>query len=139
MAQQVRDVMTKNPTMLDARTPLIDAARAMREGDYGDVLVSSDGELCGIVTDRDIVVRGLAEISDISSAELGDVCSRELTTVSPTTDVTEAARTMRERAVRRLPVVENGQPVGIVSIGDLAVERDPDSALADISAAPPNE
>lgn len=138
MAQRIREVMTAEPTVLDARSSLTDAARAMRDGDYGDVLVSKDGELCGIVTDRDIVVRGVAEITDISSAKLGDVCTTGLTTLAPDDSVDEAVRLMRERSLRRLPIVENGKPVGIVSLGDLAVERDPDSALADISAAPPN-
>jgi CBS domain-containing protein len=137
MAQMIREVMTKDPTVLDARTPIVEAARAMRDGDHGDVLVSKDGELCGIVTDRDIVVRGVAEITDLSSAKLGDVCTQELATIAPTDKVDDAVRIMRERSLRRLPVVENGQPIGIVSLGDLAMERDPNSALADISAAPP--
>lgn len=138
MAQTIQDVMTPSPTVLDARAPLQEAARAMRDSDIGDVLVSKDGQLCGIVTDRDIVVRGLAETTDVSSAELGDVCSRDLATVAPTDSVDTAVQMMREKALRRLPVVENGEPVGIVSIGDLAMERDPKSALADVSAAPGN-
>jgi CBS domain-containing protein len=138
VAQTIQDVMTPNPTVLDAKTPLDEAARAMRDGDIGDVLVSKDGQLCGIVTDRDIVVRGVAEITDVRSAKLGDVCSRDLTTISPTDSVDKAAQLMREKALRRLPVVRDGEPVGVVSMGDLAIEKDPSSALADVSAAPGN-
>ena len=138
MAQKIQDVMTPNPTVLEATTPLPDAARTMRDSGIGDVLVSKEGELCGIVTDRDIVVRGVAEITDLGSARLGDVCSRDLTTVRPGDGVEDAVRLMRERSLRRLPVVDGGRPVGIVSIGDLAIEQDPNSALADISASPSN-
>ena len=109
----------------------------MKESDIGDVLVSDDGKLCGVVTDRDIVVRGLAE--GRASARLGDICSRELVTVPPDGEVDEAARLMSEHALRRLPVTDHGRPVGMVSIGDLAVEMDRDSVLADISAAPANQ
>jgi CBS domain-containing protein len=70
---------------------------------------------------------------------VGEICSRDLTTIEPTASVEQAVRLMREKALRRLPVVDkSGDVVGIVSIGDVAVERDPRSALADISAAPPN-
>ena len=83
--------------------------------------------------------RALAEGADPNTTAVGDICSRELTTLKPTDSVGQAVRLMREKAVRRLPVVEDtGWVVGIVSIGDLAVDRDRRSALADISAAPPN-
>jgi CBS domain-containing protein len=94
--------------------------------------------LQGIVTDRDIVVRCVATGADVSQATLAEVCTDALVSVSPDTSIDEAAQMMREMAVRRLPVVERGQAVGIVSIGDLAIEREPRSALADISAAIPN-
>jgi CBS domain-containing protein len=111
----------------------------MRANDIGDVIVVDDnGKLTGIVTDRDIVVRVVAEGRDPRATRLGDIASRELTVLAPDDPVERAVELMRERAIRRLPVVEQGKPVGIVSIGDLALDRDPDSALADISAAPPN-
>lgn len=138
MAQFVRDVMTPNPVALPATASLVEAALAMRDFDVGDVLVLDNGQVCGIVTDRDIVVRGIAAGNYPSTVKLAEICSRDLTTLSPTDSVEEAVSRMREKAIRRLPVVENGQPVGIVSLGDLAVERDPRSALSDISAAPPN-
>jgi CBS domain-containing protein len=139
MAQHlIRDVMTPNPITLPAAATAIEAAKAMREGDVGDVVVVDDGHIYGIVTDRDIVVRGLAVDGNLAQTRLGEICSRELTTVSPTDEVTAAIDLMKHKAIRRLPVVENDRPVGIVSLGDLAVDRDRRSALGEISAAPPN-
>jgi CBS domain-containing protein len=134
----IRDVMTPNPVALPATASAVDAALAMRDFDVGAVIVLDDGEVCGIVTDRDIVVRVIANGNYPASTQLGEVCSRELATVSPGAPLEDAVRLMRDKALRRLPVVEDGQPVGIVSIGDLAVERDRQSALGHISAAPPN-
>jgi CBS domain-containing protein len=140
MAQQVREVMTRDPVAVPPQTPLVEVARRMRDENIGDVLVIEDDHLRGVVTDRDLVVRGLAEGADISSKPVQEVCSTETVTVSPDDDVDRAIQLMRERAIRRLPVVEEGdRPVGVVSLGDLAVERDPHSALGDISAADPNQ
>ena len=138
MARTLKDLMTPNPLTVTAGTTLTDAARQMRDQGIGDVIVTDSGKVCGIVTDRDIVVRALADGREPTTTTVGDICSRDLVTLSPGADVTEAVTLMRERALRRLPVVENGKPVGIVSIGDLAIERDEDSALADISAASQN-
>lgn len=138
MAQTLRDVMTTNPITCPGTTTLADAARIMRDRNVGDVLVERDGQVRGIVTDRDIVVRAIAEDRDPSATRLSDVASPELFGVAPDDSVDEAVRVMRDKALRRLPVVENNQVVGIVSLGDLAVERDRRSALADISAARPN-
>jgi CBS domain-containing protein len=136
--QVVRDVMTPDPIVLDASASVRDAARAMRTRDVGDVLVRSAGKLCGIVTDRDIVVRAIAEdAGDPASTPIGDICTEDVECLGPDDDADDAVRLMRDRAIRRVPVVENGQPVGIVSIGDLAVRRDRESALGEISAAPP--
>jgi CBS domain-containing protein len=130
--------MTTHPVVLGAQSLLADAARAMRDSDIGEVIVVEGGNLFGIVTDRDIVVRGIASDKDPSTTRLDEICSRDLATVSSDTPVEDAVRIMRDKAIRRLPVVEAGKPVGVVSIGDLAVERDPVSTLADISKAPPN-
>lgn len=136
--QTIKDIMTQNPTTLPREATVAEAARAMRDEDIGDVIVLKDAEICGIVTDRDLVVRALAGNEDPRAITLGDVCSSEVTTLDPDSKVTEAVRLMSENALRRIPVVENGKPVGIVSLGDLAMERDRESALASISAAPPN-
>ncbi len=138
MAANIREVMTPNPVTLPATSLAIEAARAMRDSDIGDVIVLDGQTICGIVTDRDIVVRAVAEGLDPASTPLMEICSRVLTTISPHESVDKAVHLMREKAIRRLPVVENKRPVGIVSIGDLALERDPDSALGNISAAPAN-
>jgi CBS domain-containing protein len=139
MAQHIREVMTPNPVSLPGTASVQEAARAMRDGDIGDVIVMENNRVYGMVTDRDIVVRTVAEAQDPATTTLADICSHRLLMVAPTDLVEEAVRLMRTYAIRRLPVVEEGgRAVGIVSLGDLAVERDPDSALGRISAAPPD-
>jgi CBS domain-containing protein len=137
MAQQIRELMTLNPVALPGTASVHEAARAMRDAQIGDVIVIENNQVCGIVTDRDIVVRILAETRDPATTTLADICSHSIVTVTPTESVEEAVRLMRTHAIRRLPVVDGGQAVGIVSLGDLAVERDPGSALGEISGAPP--
>jgi CBS domain-containing protein len=137
--QRIQDVMTPSPQTLPESTVVREAAEAMRANDIGDVIVVNDGgELTGILTDRDIVVRVVAEGRDPRATRIGDIASRDLTAVGPDDPVERAVALMREKAIRRLPAVDRGKVVGIVSIGDLALQRDPGSALADISAAPPN-
>ena len=138
MARTVEEVMTVAPMVVQASAPVADAARIMREADVGAVIVLEEGGVSGIVTDRDIAVRAVGEGRDPARTTVGEVCSRDLATVESSRPVEDAIGLMRERGLRRLPVVEEGRPVGIVSLGDLAVERDPESALADISAADPN-
>jgi CBS domain-containing protein len=138
MASRIQDVMTEDPTTVPAGASLAEAARVMRDGDIGDVLVVDGRQLRGILTDRDLVVRGLAEGRDPDRAVVGDLCSTDVVTVSPEDDTESAAVLMRDNAVRRLPVVVEGEPVGIVSLGDLALRDDPESALADISDATPS-
>jgi CBS domain-containing protein len=139
MTESIRDVMTTDPQTIDAGETLVAAAKAMKDRDVGGLVVTEQGSVTAIVTDRDIVIRGVAEEADTQTARVGDVASRELTALSPDDTVEDAIRAMREQDVRRLPVVEDDRAVGIVSLGDLAVDRDPESVLADISAAPPQE
>jgi CBS domain-containing protein len=115
-----------------------EAAWGMRDATIRDIIVLDGERVCGVLTDCDIIVRAVAAGRDLASAKLADICSRELTTLAPTDSVEDAVRLMRDKAIRRLPVVEGGKPVGIVSIGDLAVSHDLHSALGQISAAPPN-
>jgi CBS domain-containing protein len=129
--------MTTDLVSCPSSASMSDAARSMRDRDIGDVLVVDEGAVRGIVTDRDLVVRGLAGEGDVATAKLGDLCSANLTTVAPDASVEEAASIMRDHALRRLPVVEDGTAVGIVSLGDLAVTSDPASALGGISSARP--
>ncbi len=138
MAQKVREVMTREPLMVDINETLVGAARQMRDADVGALIVTHTGDVRGVVTDRDITVRGVADELDPGSARLADIVTRGLIAVSPDDDVETAVELMRTHAVRRLPVLDGEQPVGIVSLGDLAVERDGDSVLAQISAEEPN-
>ena len=138
MVTYVRDLMTRKPVILSAASTLVDAAIAMRDWDVGAVIVVDDGQLYGIATDRDIVVRAIANGYYPATTKLAEVCSRELTTVSPSDTVSQAVGLMRDKALRRLPVIENGQPVGILSLGDWASDQEPHTPLGDISAAPSN-
>lgn len=130
--------MTPDPVCLPADTTAVIAAQKMRDHDIGDVLVLGNGELRGIVTDRDLVVRGLASQADPNLTRIGDLATPHPACLSPDDPAEAAVRLMREKRVRRVPVCgPDGRPVGIVSLGDLAVERDPNSALAEISEALP--
>jgi CBS domain-containing protein len=132
--------MTTEVVEVSPEQTLVEVARLMRDNGVGAVLVTDGGILRGIVTDRDIVVRAVAEGLDPQRETVDTVFSgQDLVTVTPDTTMGEAVELMRRNAVRRLPVVDDtGRPVGIVSIGDLAIEGDGEDALADISAAPPN-
>ena len=138
MAQSIREVMTADPQTVPADATLKDAAREMKQDDIGAVLIEDNGTVAGILTDRDIVVRAIAEGRDPSSTKVADVATRDVKALSPDSSVEDAVRIVREQNVRRIPVVQDGRPAGIVSIGDLAIERDTESALADISSEPSN-
>jgi CBS domain-containing protein len=136
----VQDVMTKDPICIPERSPIASAARAMRDHDIGNVLVTDDQEqVVGIVTDRDVAIRAVAEGLDLEQAEVRDVCTPSPTTVSANDDVDTAAKLMQEQALRRLPVVDGGKAVGIVSLGDLARQPEAGAVLAGISEAPPTQ
>src|SRR5919106_4406998 len=136
MAQQIRELMTPDPVALPGTASVHEAATAMRDAQIGDVMVIEHNQVCGMVTDRDLVVRTVAERQDPASTTLADICSHSLVTVTPADSVEAAVRLMRTHAIRRLPVVDGGQAVGMVSLGDLAVERDPGSARGESSGAP---
>lgn len=139
MAQQLRELMTTDPIRLESSTPIVEAARQMRDADVGSVIVEENGKPCGIVTDRDIAVRAVAEHLDPEATPLSEVCSKDLATLTADAEVARAVQIMRDKAIRRVLVVDKqDHAIGIVSLGDLAVERDPRSALGAISAAPAN-
>jgi CBS domain-containing protein len=139
MMRNIREVMTDQLVTLPAEASIVDAGRAMRENDIGDVVLLDGDRFTGLVTDRDIVVRAVAEGKDPSSTQLRDVATEDVRTVTLDSTVAEAVNIMRGAAVRRIPVLDGDRPVGIVSIGDLAVQEDEGSALADISEAPPSD
>ena len=139
MAQSIQEVMTHDPVTVEGSANLGEVAQAMRDSDTGAIVVTDNGRAQGIVTDRDIVVRAVADGRDPSTVPASELASENLVTLSVEDTVERAIELVREHDVRRLPVVDgDGRAVGIVSLGDLAMERDEDSALADMSSAPPN-
>jgi CBS domain-containing protein len=111
----------------------------MRDDDVGAVIVEEDGKPYGIVTDRDIAVRAVAQGLNVTIAPVASICSKELATVSPDEDIESAIQLMLDKALRRVLVVDAQRaPVGIVSLGDLAIARGASSVLGQISAAPAN-
>jgi signal-transduction protein with cAMP-binding, CBS, and nucleotidyltransferase domain len=139
MAQQIQDIMTKQLHTVRVDVTLVNVARLMRDRQIGDVLVlKRDGTLHGIVTDRDIVVRAVSEDLPLDRTQVSEICTSDIVGLDPTASIDEAVTMMREHAIRRVPVVRDGKPIGIVSIGDLARLKDPSSTLAQISAAAPN-
>jgi signal-transduction protein with cAMP-binding, CBS, and nucleotidyltransferase domain len=137
MDAKVRDVMTPCPIGVDYYQSIGEAARTMRDWGVGAVLVVNDQSLYGLVTDRDLVVRAVAEAKR-PDQPVGPLSSGNLIGVEAGADAREAARLMREYAVHRLPVIDDGQVAGIVSLGDLAVQEDPVSGLAMVSQATAN-
>jgi CBS domain-containing protein len=139
VAHQIQDIMTRQVHTVRTDATVLEVARVMRDRRIGDVLVVDDGgRLRGIVTDRDIVVRALAEGRPPDRTQIGEIASADLVRVEPTASIEEIVAIMREHAIRRVPVVRDDRPIGIVSLGDLARIKDPGSALAEISAAAPN-
>jgi len=136
--RKMRDIMSPAPVCMTPGESVSAAARAMKQHGIGTVLLLDEGRLTGLVTDRDITVRVLAENRDPQATRIGDICSREMVILAPDDDVAEAARIVRDRAVRRIPVLQDGTPVGVVSIGDLALDKDASSTLSAVSAAAPN-
>ncbi|MFG1946904.1 CBS domain-containing protein [Nonomuraea sp. NPDC048826] len=134
MARTVADVMTTSPASIDGGQPVSAAAALMRDNDTGAIIVNDHGRMSGIVTDRDITIRLVADDKG-PDTPVREACTPAVEVVCPDTSIDQAVQLMRQHAVRRLPVVEDGRAVGILSIGDLAMERDPNSALADISSA----
>lgn len=134
MNARVRDVMTPGPIGVDYHQSIGEAARTMRDWGVGAVLVVNQQALYGLVTDRDLVIRAVAEAKG-PDEPVGPLSSGNVIGVDADADAAEAARLMRDNAVRRLPVIEDGQVAGLVSMGDLAIQDDPASALAGLGRA----
>ncbi len=132
--QKCRDIMTKNPTAADREMTLREVAALMRDGDFGvlPVVEKETKKLVGILTDRDIVVRAVAEGKDISSATVGDAMTEKLFTATPDDFVFEAVRTMGENQVRRIPIVDKeGILQGIIAMADIALEMEDEREIAE--------
>ena len=127
---KIRDVMTPNPRTVSPNDTVRAAAQVMQSEDTGAVPVVDDGHVLAVVTDRDIVVRVVAEGGSFSS-RVGDIATKSVICVTPEMSTSEASDLMSEHQIRRLPVVENDRLVGIVSIGDLAVKEGKDSRWGD--------
>ena len=138
MAQLVRELMAEPVVTVTADATLTDAARMMRDADIGDVIVVKKTKPVGVLTDRDIVVRSVAENRTPGTVTAGEICTTDVVAVAPDAEISQAIALMRRAAVRRLPVTEMGELVGVLSLGELAIERDETSVLADISSAEPN-
>jgi CBS domain-containing protein len=138
MSQKVRDVMSADVIVCDDTASVAEVARIMRDRHVGDVLVRSNGRLHGIATDRDIVVRCVAEEGEVGRAAIGDLFTTDPVMVDADASIDDAVERMVDHKVRRLRVVEAGRLVGVVSLGDLAVDSERKSALGDIGAARSN-
>jgi CBS domain-containing protein len=122
MAKSVRDAMTEGPRSIGASASVVDAARLMREEHIGSLPITDDEKLVGMITDRDITTRVVAEAADPKTTSVRDVYSRDLISVEPDQDLEEALQLMARHQIRRLPVVENGKLVGIVAQADIALK-----------------
>jgi CBS domain-containing protein len=138
MAKTVRDMMSKTVESLGPADSVIQAARLMKDLDVGSIPVVEHGKVCGIITDRDIVLRVVASGGDVNSRSIREVMTDRIVVAAPDWDLARAAKTMAEEQIRRLPVVENGQLVGMLALGDVAVDGHKDrvsgEALSEISA-----
>ena len=122
MAKIVRDAMTEEPHSIGASASVVEAAQLMREGHIGSLPVTEDERLVGMITDRDITTRVVAESAAPETTSVGEVYSRDLISVEPDHDLDEALELMARHQVRRLPVVENGRLVGVVAQADIALK-----------------
>ena len=139
MAKSVRDTMTENPRSIKASASVVEAARLMREDHIGSLPITDDEQLVGMITDRDITTRVVAEAADPVKTSVGDVYSQDLITVAPEEDLDEALLLMARHQVRRLPVVENGRLVGIVAQADIALSENKKTAELVEAISEPSE
>ena len=131
MAVTVEQLMTPYPVVVDAATPVSRCARLMDDRDIGALGVTREGELVGVLTDRDIVIRAVARELDLATVDAGSLASPGVVSVASGAPIEEAERRMRERAVRRLFVVaDDGRPLGILTLDDLIALSDPHSIAA---------
>lgn len=139
MTQQLRDIMTTGVSVCSPEDNVYEAAVKMKNEDCGAIPICKDDQLLGMITDRDIVIRCIAEKRP-GSTKITDVMSERLITGTPDMSIDQAAKLMAEKQIRRLPIVENNRLVGIVSLGDLAVHRgtidEASFALSEISESP---
>ena len=133
---KVRDVMTSSVDKVTTNTSVVEVAQLMKNNDVGSIPICEGDKLVGIITDRDIVLKVVA-VGEKNSVMAKDIMNSKVITVTPEQDVHEAANMMSQNQIRRLPVLENGKLVGMLALGDLAVEKihinEAGDALSDIS------
>lgn len=134
----VREVMSAAPETVDIDTSIREAAEKMRVADIGNVIVTENGQVRGILTDRDIAVRAVSEGRDPDAAKVGDIMTPSPVMIGPSESVKAAIDLMHQHDIRRLPVVKSGRPVGVVALADVSMSPRVQPLLADISTAPPN-
>ena len=118
----VKDIMSKDTVSLNAEDSIERAAQLMKQFNVGSIPVCSQEKLVGIVTDRDITLKSVAAGSNTNQQKISDVMTSNPVTGSPDMDIHDAARIMSEQQIRRLPIIQNNNLVGIVSLGDISVE-----------------
>lgn len=129
--KRCREIMTSNVTTANREMTLQEVAVLLRDGDMGSVPIVEDGKLVGIVTDRDIVVRAIADGKD-SSGKIGEVMTTKIFSVKPNDFVFEAIRLMGDKQIRRVPVVEeSGKLAGIISMADIALELEDEREIVE--------
>src|SRR4051812_41569931 len=121
MVNSVRDAMTEHPRSIGPSASVVEAARLMRDEHVGSLPITDGDTLVGMITDRDITTRVVAEAADVATTSVRHVCSEDLISVEPDKDLEEALRLMARHQVRRLPVIEDGKLVGIVAQADIAL------------------
>jgi CBS domain-containing protein len=121
MVNSVREAMTEDPRSIGPSATVVEAARLMRDEHIGSLPIRDGDTLVGMITDRDITTRVVAEAADLATTSVGDVYSQDLVSVAPDKELEEALRLMARHQVRRLPVVEDGRLVGIVAQADIAL------------------
>ena len=130
---RIRDLMTSDVRSLQGDMTLTDAAYLMRELDVGVIPVTSKkGELEGVITDRDIIIRNIALGKDPSVTKIESVMTKDIVTITPDTDVSEAASIMSQEKIRRLPVVDGVKLIGMISLGDLAASSKSDQMAGNV-------
>lgn len=120
---KVRDIMTTQVDVAESNSSLVQIAQMMKRDNVGAIPVCQGNKLLGILTDRDIVVRAVAEGKDLTSIKASEIMSGNPVSVEPDADIHEASKIMSEKQIRRLPVIDNGKLVGMLALGDMAVEN----------------
>ncbi len=129
---KLRDIMTTDFCCSNPGDSLSKVASEMKRHNVGVMPVCQNGNLVGMITDRDIVIQCVAAATDPKNCKVSDFMTKELVQASPDMDIADAARLMGDEQVHRLPVVENGRLIGIVSLGDLAIHSKDDKLVADL-------